>query len=97
MLSVTNISCLILQNDRKEFAAVSRAVKSSIAIREDIQSNVNSTHLQNFKKADEIIQKLLAIEMRTTVSGNTRKKPVKLTLWLQQMILTKKRLNHLQP
>ena len=72
--SVTNILCLILQSDRKDFAAVSRAVKWATAILEDIQNNVNSTHLQNFKKADEIIQKLSAIEMRTIVSGTTRKK-----------------------
>ena len=74
ILSVTNILCLILQSDRKDFAAVSQAVKSNVAILEDIQNNVNSTHLQNFKKADEIIQKLSTIEMRTTVSGTTRKK-----------------------
>ena len=71
---ITNISCLILQSDRKDFAAVSRAVKSTIAILQDIQNNINSTNLQNFKKADEIIQKLLTIKMGTTVSGNTRKK-----------------------
>ena len=58
ILLVANILCLILQNDRKNFAAVSGAVKSTIAILEDIQNNVNSTHLQNFKKTDEIIQKL---------------------------------------
>ena len=58
ILLVANILCLILQSDRKNFAAVSGAVKSTIAILEDIQNNVNSTHLQNFKKTDEIIQKL---------------------------------------
>ena len=31
-------------------------------------------HLQNFKKTDEIIQKLSAIEMHTIVSGTTSKK-----------------------
>ena len=55
MLSVAKVLCLILQNDIKDFVAVSRAVKSTIAILEDIQNNVNSTHLQNFKKAEEII------------------------------------------
>ena len=74
ILSVTNILCLILQSDRKDFAAVSQAVKSTIAILKDIQNNANSTHLQNFKKTDEIIQKLSTIEMRTIVSGTTRKK-----------------------
>ena len=74
ILSVTNILCLILQSDRKNFAAVSWTVKSTIAILEDIQNNVNSTHLQNFKKTDEIIQKLSAIEMHTIASGTTRKK-----------------------
>ena len=74
ILLVTNILCLILQSDRKDFAAVSRAVKSTIAILEDIQNNINSTYLQNFKKADKIIQKLSTIEMCTTVSGTTRKK-----------------------
>ena len=74
ILSVTNIFCIILQSDRKDFAAVSRAVKSTIAILEDIQNNINSTYLQNFKKADKIIQKLSTIEMCTTVSGTTRKK-----------------------
>ena len=74
ILSVTNILCLILQSDRKDFAAVSQAVKSAIAILKDIQNNANSTHLQNFKKTDEIIQKLSTIEMRTIVSGTTRKK-----------------------
>ena len=87
---VTNILCLILQSDRKDFAAVSRALKSTIAILEDIQNNVNSTHLQNFKKAHKIIQKPSTIEMCTTVSGNTTKKNIKLTLWLQQMNFTKK-------
>ena len=56
-----------------DFAAVSRAVKSPIAILEDIQNNVNSRHLQNFQK-DKTIQKLSSIEMHTTVSGTTRKK-----------------------
>ena len=51
-----------------------RAVKSTIAILEDIQNNISSTHLQNFKKAEKIIQKLSTIEMCTTVSGTTRKK-----------------------
>ena len=75
---VTNILCLILQSDRKDFAAVSRALKSTIAILEDIQNNVNSTHLQNFKKAHKIIQKPSTIEMCTTVSGNTTKKKHKI-------------------
>ena len=39
ILSVTNILSLILQSDRKDFAAVSRAVRSTIAILEDIQNN----------------------------------------------------------
>ena len=74
ILSVTNNLCLILQSVRKDFAAVSRAVKSTIAILDDIQNCVNSTHLQNFKKADEIIQKLSTTEMHTTVSGTMRRK-----------------------
>ena len=57
-----------------DFAAVSRAVKSPIAILEDIQNNVNSRHLQNFQKEDKTIHKLSSIEMHTTVSGTTRKK-----------------------
>ena len=61
ILLVTNILCLILQSDRKGFVAVSRAVKSTITILWDIQNNDNSTHLQNFKKTDEIIQKLSTI------------------------------------
>ena len=73
ILSVTNILSVILQGTEKIFAAVSGAVKSTKAILEDIQINVNSTHLQNFKKADEIIQKLSTIEMCTAVSGTTRK------------------------
>ena len=74
ILLVTNILCLILQVDRKDFAAVSQAVKSTIAILEDIQNNVNSAHLQNLKKANKIIQKLSTIEVHTSVSGTTRKK-----------------------
>ena len=74
ILLVTNILCLILQVDRKDFAAVSQAVKSTIAILEDIQNNVNSTHLQNLKKTNKIIQKLSTIEVHTSVSGTTRKK-----------------------
>ena len=74
ILSVTNILCLILQSNRKDFAAVSRAVKSIIAILEDKQNSVKSIHLQTFKKADEIIQKLSTIEICTTVSGTKRKK-----------------------
>ena len=74
ILLITNILCLILQVDRKDFAAVSQAVKSTIAILEDIQNNVNSTHLQNLKKANKIIQKLSTIEVHTSVSGTTRKK-----------------------
>ena len=37
ILSVTNILCLILQSDRTDFTAGSRAVKSTIAILEDIK------------------------------------------------------------
>ena len=74
ILLVTNILCLILQIDRKDFAAVSQAVKSTIAILEDIQNNVNSTNLQNLKKTNKIIQKLSTIEVHTSVSGTTRKK-----------------------
>ena len=74
ILLVTNILCLILQVDRKDFAAVSQAVKSTIAILEDIQNNVNSTHLQNLKKTNKIIQKLSTIEVHASVSGTARKK-----------------------
>ena len=74
ILLVTYILCLILQSNGKDFAAVSRAVKPTIAILEDIQNSIKSIHLHNFKKADEIIQKLSTIEIRTTVSGTTRKK-----------------------
>ena len=74
ILLVTYILCLILQSNGKDFAAVSRAVKPTIAILEDIQNSVKSIHIHNFKKADEIIQKLSTIEIRTTVSGTTRKK-----------------------
>ena len=74
ILLVTYILCLILQSNGKDFAAVSRAVKPTIAILEDIQNSVKSIHLHNFKKADEIIQKLSTIEIRITVSGTTRKK-----------------------
>ena len=81
ILLVTNILCLILQVDRKDFATVSQAVKSTIAILEDIQNNVNSTNLQNLKKTNKIIQKLSTIEVHTSVSGTTRKK-TKLTLAL---------------
>ena len=75
ILSVTNILCLILQSDRTDFTAGSRAVKSTTAILEDIQNNVNSTHLQNIKKVDEIFQELSTIETRTTVSGSAKKTP----------------------
>ena len=75
ILSVTNILCLILQSDRTDFTAGSRAVKSTTAILEDIQNNVNSTHLQNIKKVDEIFQELSTIETHTTVSGSAKKTP----------------------
>ena len=77
ILSVTSILCLILQSNRKDFAAVSRAVKSIIAILEDIQNSVKSIHLQNFKKADEIIQKQLKF---VPLSLEPKEKSIKLTL-----------------
>ena len=74
VLSITNALCLLLQSDRKDFGAISRAVESTLTTLNNIKSDPNSPNLKSFKQSTDIIQRLSTLDMRETVAGNTRKK-----------------------
>ena len=73
MLSVTNSLCLLLQSDRKDFGAIARSVKSTIALLNLMKSDFSSPHLKSFHQSSTIIANLQSMEMRDTLSGGTRK------------------------
>ena len=74
VLSVTNALCLLLQSDKKDFGAISRAVDSTLRTLENIQNDLNSPNLKSFQQSGDIIDRISTIEMRRTVAGSTRKK-----------------------
>ena len=74
VLSITNALCLLLQSDRKDFGAISRAVESTLTTLNNIKSDPNSPNLKSFKQSADIIQRKSTLDMRETVAGNTRKK-----------------------
>ena len=73
VLSVTNGLCLLLQSGKKGFGAISRAVKSTLLILEDIKEDVDSIHLKSFKQSEDIIERVSCIETRSTVACGTNK------------------------
>ena len=73
VMSVTNGLCLLLQSDKKDFGAISRAVNSTLVILEEIKEDVDSIYFKSFKQSGDIIEKVSLIEMRITVAGGTRK------------------------
>ena len=73
VLSVTNGLCFLLNSDKKDFGAISRAVNSTLVILEEIKEDVDSIYLKSFKQSEDIIERILLIEMRSTVAGGTRK------------------------
>ena len=74
VLSITNALCLLLQSDRKDFGAISRAVESTLTTLNNIKSDPNSPNLKSFKQSRDIMQRISTLDMRETVAGNTRKK-----------------------
>ena len=74
VLSITNALCLLLQSDRKDFGAISRAVENTLTTLNNIKSDSNSPNLKSFKQSADIIQRISTLDMRKTVAGNTRKK-----------------------
>ena len=73
VLLVTNGLCLLLNSDKKDFGAVSWAVNSTLVILEEIKEDVDSIYLKSFKQSEDMIKRVLLIEMRSTVAGGTRK------------------------
>ena len=73
VVSVTNGLYLLLQSNKKDFGAISRAVNSMLVILEEIKEDVNSIYLKSFKQSEDIIEGVLLIEMRSTVAGGTRR------------------------
>ena len=49
VLSVTNGLCFLLNSDKKDFGAISRAVNSTLVILEEIKKDVDSIYLKSFK------------------------------------------------
>ena len=64
---------VFLQIDKKDFGAISRAVNSTLVILEEIKEDVDSIHLQNCEQSEDIIERVLLIEMRSTVAGGIRR------------------------
>ena len=73
ILSVINGLRLLLQGDKKDFRAISRAANSTPVILEEIKEDVDSIHLKSFKQSEDIIERVSLIEMRSAVAGGTRK------------------------
>ena len=63
----------MLQSDRKGFGAIYRAVNSTLVILEEIKEDVDSIHLKSSKQSEDIIERVLLIEMGSTVVGGTKK------------------------
>ena len=75
VLGITNVLCLVLQTDKKYFAAISRAVSNCIKILEEIQTNENADLLKSFNSlCTHIVKKTEDYQMQLTVSGSTRRK-----------------------
>ena len=74
VLSVTNILCLLLQSDRKDFGAISRVVDTTISTLKNMHDDPNSIHFKNLQNSSDIVKRLSNSEMRHTVTGGTRKK-----------------------
>ena len=75
VLSITNVLCLVLQIDKKDFGAISRAVSNCIKMLEEILANKNTDLLKSFNSScTDILKKIDDYQMRLTVSGSTRKK-----------------------
>ena len=73
VVSVTNGLHLLLQSNKKDLGAISRAVNSTLVILEEIKEGVNSIYLKSFQQSEDIIERVLLIEMRSTVAGGTRR------------------------
>ena len=63
----------MLQSDRKDFGAIYRAVNSTLVILEEIKEDVDSINLKSTKQSEDIIERVLLIEMGSTVVGGTKK------------------------
>ena len=74
VLSVTNALSLLLQSDRKDFAAISRSVNSTMHVLKAIGEDRNCSHLRSFNKSNEIIENIEMYERRNIVSFGTRKR-----------------------
>ena len=72
-LPVPNGLCLLLQIDKKDLGAISRAVNSTLVILEEIKEDVDSIHLKNCEQSEDIIERYFLIEMKSTVAGGTRR------------------------
>lgn len=68
ILSITNIICLVLQKDKKDFGAISRSVDVSISMLEEITQDCKSKLLKSFNTCGEIIEQLEEdFKMQSTV------------------------------
>ena len=68
MLSITNTLSLVLQADHKNFAAVQRALNTTLEMLQDISQNPESKHLKSSQSSAEIINQLNNFEEQNVIS-----------------------------
>ena len=72
---ITNVLSLVLQTDKKDFGAISRAVSNCIKMYEEILTNKNTDLLKSFNSScTDVVKKIDDYQMQLIVSGSTRKK-----------------------
>ena len=74
IFSITNVLCLVLQTDKKDVGATSRAVSNCIKRLEEILTNKDTDLLKSFNSScSGIVKTVDDYQMQLTVSGSTRK------------------------
>ena len=73
VLCVTNALCFLLQSDRKDFGAISRAVDTVSNVLNNMRNNPESPHFKSFQQAPEIIKRMSNAGMKSTIAGSTSK------------------------
>ena len=58
VLAVTNILCLLLQSDRKDFSAIQRALSFTLQKLDGMANDISSRDLSSLQKSSEIIERL---------------------------------------
>ena len=77
VLSITNVLCVVLQTDKKDFSVISRAISNCIKMLKVILTNKNTDLIKSFNSScTDKVKKTDDYQMQLTVSGSTRKKRI---------------------